>query len=78
MWMGNPSEFTILELAELVLKMTASRSKLTFLPLPQDDPVQRRPDITLAGEILDGWSPKTQLENGLELTIAYFKDLLKL
>jgi UDP-glucuronate decarboxylase len=75
--LGNPAEFTILGLAELVLKMTGSSSKLTFQPLPQDDPLQRRPDISLAGKILDGWSPKTNLENGLDLTIAYFKDLLK-
>ncbi|TFH22205.1 MAG: SDR family oxidoreductase [Bacteroidia bacterium] len=76
--LGNPGEFTILELAELILKMTGSQSKLTFLPLPQDDPVQRQPDISLAREILDGWSPRVDLETGLESTIAYFKDLLKL
>jgi len=76
--LGNPSEFTILELAELVLKMTGSRSKLIYLPLPQDDPTQRQPDISLAKEILDGWSPGTDLESGLEKTIDYFKDLLKL
>jgi UDP-glucuronate decarboxylase len=75
--LGNPGEFTILELAELILKMTGSQSKLTFLPLPQDDPVQRQPDISLAREILDGWSPRVDLESGLESTIAYFKDLLK-
>jgi UDP-glucuronate decarboxylase len=75
--LGNPGEFTILELAELILKMTGSQSKLTFLPLPQDDPVQRQPDISLAREILDGWSPRVDLETGLESTIAYFKDLLK-
>lgn len=76
--LGNPVEFTILELAELILKMTGSRSKLTFLPLPQDDPVQRQPDISLAREILDGWSPSIDLENGLNLTIKYFRDLIKL
>ncbi len=75
--LGNPVEFTILELAELVLKMTGSRSKLSFLPLPQDDPIQRQPDISLAREILDEWSPEVNLEAGLDLTIAYFKDLLK-
>lgn len=74
--LGNPAEFTILELAEQILKMTGSKSKLSFLPLPQDDPVQRQPDISLAKEILDGWSPAVNLESGLELTIAYFKDLL--
>jgi UDP-glucuronate decarboxylase len=56
--------------------MTGSRSRLSFLPLPQDDPVQRQPDISLAREILDGWSPKVDLEKGLEHTIAYFTDLL--
>jgi UDP-glucuronate decarboxylase len=76
--LGNPGEFTILELAELVLKMTGSRSRLIYLPLPQDDPTQRQPDISLAKEILDGWSPLTNLESGLETTIDYFKDLLKL
>lgn len=75
--LGNPVEFKIIELAGLILKMTGSRSKLTFLPLPQDDPVQRQPDISLARKVLDGWSPKVDLENGLERTIAYFKDLLK-
>ncbi len=50
-------EFTILELAEKVIEMTGSKSKISFLPLPQDDPVQRKPDISLAGEILDGWKP---------------------
>ena len=75
--LGNPVEFTILELAELILKMTGSQSKLTFLPLPQDDPVQRQPDISLAREILDGWTPNVNLESGLEHTISYFKDLLK-
>lgn len=76
--LGNPAEFTILELAKLVLKMTGSRSKLVYLPLPQDDPTQRQPDISLAKEILNGWSPVTDLESGLEETIDYFKDLLKL
>jgi UDP-glucuronate decarboxylase len=75
--LGNPVEFKIIELASLILKMTGSRSKLAFLPLPQDDPVQRQPDISLARKVLDGWSPKVDLENGLERTIAYFKDLLK-
>jgi UDP-glucuronate decarboxylase len=75
--LGNPVEFKIFELAELVIKMTGSQSKLTFLPLPQDDPVQRQPDISLAREILDGWSPGVDLETGLEHTIAYFRTLLK-
>jgi len=75
--LGNPVEFKILELAELILKMTGSQSKLSFLPLPQDDPVQRQPDISLARQLLDGWSPVVGLEKGLERTIAYFNNLLK-
>ncbi len=75
--LGNPVEFKILELAEKIIKMTGSRSKLTFLPLPQDDPVQRKPDISLAREILNEWSPRVDLEAGLEKTIAYFDTLLK-
>lgn len=70
---GNPVEFTMLELAELVLKLTYSKSKLVFKPLPSDDPRQRQPDISLAKQLL-GWSPITELEQGLERTIRYFKD----
>lgn len=73
--LGNPGEFTILELAEKVIKMTGSRSKVIFEPLPQDDPLQRKPDISLAQEKL-GWEPKIHLEEGLDLTIAYFKQVL--
>lgn len=73
--LGNPGEFTIMELAELVLKLTKSRSKIVHKPLPQDDPVQRQPDITLARERL-GWEPKINLEEGLRRTIAYFEQLL--
>ena len=75
--LGNPVEFTILELAEKIVTMTGSKSKVTFLPLPQDDPVQRKPDISLAGKILDGWKPVIDLEDGLKKTIAYFDHLLK-
>jgi UDP-glucuronate decarboxylase len=74
--LGNPVEFTILELAEKILNMTRSRSKLTFLPLPEDDPVQRRPDISLAGKLLDGWKPVVDLKTGLGKTIEYFSKLL--
>jgi UDP-glucuronate decarboxylase len=70
---GSPIEFTILQLAELVLKLTQSKSKLVFRPLPSDDPRQRQPDISLAKEVL-GWSPTTELEQGLERTVRYFKD----
>jgi UDP-glucuronate decarboxylase len=74
---GNPGEFTIKELAEKVIDLTGSKSKLEFLPLPQDDPTQRKPDITLAKKELDNWEPKIQLEEGLKKTIHYFDDLLK-
>jgi len=72
---GNPREFTILELAERLLRMTGSRAKIIFRPLPQDDPVQRKPDIRLARETL-GWQPKIPLEEGIEKTIAYFRTVI--
>jgi UDP-glucuronate decarboxylase len=72
---GNPGEFTMLELAELVLKKVGGKSKITNLPLPADDPKQRRPDITLAKEAL-GWEPKVPLEQGLDRTIAYFRQAI--
>ncbi|MFC1468033.1 UDP-glucuronic acid decarboxylase family protein [Verrucomicrobiota bacterium] len=73
---GNPGEFTIKELAEKVIELTGSKSKLIFHPLPSDDPKQRQPDITQAKEKL-GWEPKIHLEEGLTKTIAYFDGLLK-
>ena len=73
--LGNPGEFTMLQLAEIVLKKVGGKSKITHMPLPSDDPKQRRPDITLAKETL-GWEPKVPLEQGLEKTIAYFKGAL--
>ena len=72
---GNPDEFTILELAEKVIELTGSRSKIVHKPLPADDPTQRKPDITLAKQKL-GWQPKVKLEDGLKKTIAYFDRLL--
>ncbi len=69
---GNPREFTMLELAELVLRLTTSKSKIVHKPLPQDDPKQRKPDIRLAKEAF-GWEPKVSLEDGLRETITYFK-----
>lgn len=68
---GNPGEFTMLELAEKVIELTKSNSKLVYKPLPGDDPKQRRPDITLAGELF-GWKPEVMLEEGLKRTIEYF------
>jgi UDP-glucuronate decarboxylase len=73
---GNPNEFTILQLAELVIKMTNSESKIIFQPLPQDDPLQRQPDISLAKKELD-WEPFINLEEGLEKTIDYFRGIVK-
>lgn len=73
---GNPGEFTIRELAELVLELTGSRSRLTFIPAREDDPRQRRPDITLAREQLN-WEPQVALREGLRETIDYFDDLLR-
>lgn len=72
--MGNPGEFSIRELAEIVIRLTGSKSKIIFEPLPWDDPLQRRPDITLAKKQLD-WEPKLDLEEGLAMTIEYFRNL---
>ena len=74
---GNPKEFTMLELAEMILDLTGSQSKIVHLPLPKDDPVQRQPDIRLAKRVLDGWEPKVQLKEGLQKTIDYFDQILK-
>ncbi len=74
--MGNPGEFTMLELAETILDLTGSKSRLSFEPLPEDDPRQRRPDISLARKAL-GWEPKVTLREGLEKTIAYFETMLR-
>lgn len=73
--LGNPIEFTIRELAEQVIDLTGSKSTMEFRPLPQDDPLQRKPNITLARDVLD-WEPKVQLREGLTRTIAYFDELL--
>jgi UDP-glucuronate decarboxylase len=72
--LGNPDEVAILELAELVRALTGSRSDLQFAPIPADDPVRRRPDITLARKHL-GWEPRIGLHEGLERTVAYFRTL---
>lgn len=72
--LGNPTEFTVYELAELVLRLTGSKSKMVFLPLPQDDPQQRKPDISKAKAL--HWEPKVSLEDGLKETIKYFKGIV--
>ncbi len=75
--LGNPGEFTMIELAERVIKLTNSQSKLVYYPLPADDPMQRKPDITLAQSQLNNWTPDIKLEQGLVKTIHYFDQLLK-
>jgi UDP-glucuronate decarboxylase len=73
--LGNPGEFTMNELAEAVLEVTGSSSNIEYKPLPEDDPKQRRPDITLATKEL-GWEPHIQLREGLDHTVQYFRSLL--
>ena len=73
--LGNPGEFTMRQLAELVIELTGSRSKIVFRPLPQDDPKQRRPDISQANELL-GWRPTVELREGLQRTIRHFEDVI--
>jgi UDP-glucuronate decarboxylase len=75
--LGNPGEFTILDLAEKILKMTGSASRIVYMPLPQDDPAQRQPIISRAKTLLNDWEPKIELEEGLDKTIAYFKQLFE-
>jgi UDP-glucuronate decarboxylase len=74
--LGNPGEFTMNELAQLVIKLTGSKSKLEYFPLPDDDPLQRKPDISLAQSVLNNWTPSIKLEQGLIKTIDYFRELL--
>jgi UDP-glucuronate decarboxylase len=74
--LGNPVEFTIRELAEQVIELTGSSSELVYHPLPQDDPRQRQPNITLARETL-GWSPTVQIADGLKRTVNYFEELIR-
>ncbi|TLM69025.1 MAG: SDR family oxidoreductase [Deltaproteobacteria bacterium] len=74
--LGNPAEFTIRELAERVIDLTGTKSKLVFRPLPADDPKQRRPDISLARRVL-GWEPTVNLDEGLKKTVAYFEEILR-
>ena len=73
--LGNPREFKIIDLAKMILEFTGSKSKLRFDPLPEDDPMQRKPDITLAKQVLK-WQPTVSLEEGLKKVIAYFDELL--
>ena len=74
--LGNPNEFTMLELAQVIIELTNSNSKIIHMDLPQDDPKQRQPDISLAKDKLNGWEPKIQLREGLITTISYFDKLL--
>jgi len=76
--LGNPEEYSILELAEKILKLTGSKSKIVFKPLPEDDPTQRRPDTTKAYELLNKWKPVVPLEEGLKYTIEYFRKELNI
>ncbi len=73
---GNPNEFSILELAQMVIELTGSKSKIEFREFHEDDPMQRKPDITMAFELLNGWQPKVQLKEGLLNTINYFRRLM--
>ena len=73
---GNPDEFKIIELAEKVIKLTNSKSKIVYQPLPSDDPMMRKPDIESAKNEL-GWEPKIKLDEGLDKTIFFFKELIK-
>lgn len=73
---GNPNEFTMLELAKTILEITSSSSELEFLPLPEDDPKQRQPNIDLAYEKLSGWKPSVELDEGITKTIAYFDSII--
>lgn len=75
--LGNPSERTVLDLAEHILRLTGSSSGIEYLPLPVDDPIHRKPDIRLAGEILD-WHPQMDIDDGLKITIEYFRSVLEL
>ena len=74
---GNPCEYTILELAQKIIGLTGSKSKIDFHELPEDDPMQRKPDITKATDVLDGWQPKINIDAGLRLTIDYFKRIMQ-
>jgi UDP-glucuronate decarboxylase len=74
--MGNPGEFTILELAQKIIRLTESKSKIEFRELPKDDPTRRKPDISRAKSVL-GWAPKIPLEEGLVKTIEYFRSCIQ-
>jgi UDP-glucuronate decarboxylase len=73
--LGNPAEFTVLRLAELIIEMTGSKSKIDFFDLPSDDPKQRKPDVTQAEKLIN-WQPEINLREGLEITIKYFESLV--
>lgn len=73
---GNPREFTVMELAEMIIELTNSKSKIIYKDLPEDDPMQRQPDITLAKKLLNNWEPNIRLKDGLQKTIEYFKEVI--
>jgi len=75
--LGNPVEFTILEIAQKIIELTKSESKIVFMPLPVDDPIQRKPDISIATKELKEWKPTVTLNDGLSETINYFKSIIK-
>jgi UDP-glucuronate decarboxylase len=75
--LGNPSEFTILQIAKMIIELTGSKSEIVFSTLPQDDPCKRKPDITLAKKLLNDWEPELSLKEGLIKTIDYFKNTIK-
>ena len=74
--LGNSREFTILKLAEKIIEMTGSKSQIVYEKLPEDDPIQRKPDISLAKKHLNNWEPKVKLEDGLVKTIEYFNNII--
>lgn len=73
--LGNPGEYSMLQLAQFIIRLTDSKSKLSYMPLPQDDPVQRKPEVSVARDELE-WTPTIDLEDGLSKTIQYFKNKL--
>ena len=73
---GNPREFTVMELADMIIELTNSKSKIIYKDLPEDDPMKRQPDISLAKKLLSNWEPDIRLKEGLQFTIEYFKEII--